>query len=168
MIACISCRSLNLYGAVFCAECGSLLPLNGNPTPMQPQGTPSERPSSSADRAPSTSSGGGLWATLRLLEGGEDIALANREEFTLGRRSEHQPTLPDIDLAPYQGYARGVSRVHAVIRRRGTRVLLKDLNSSNGTYVNGRRLNPSREEPLANGDILALGTLKLQIQLSTP
>jgi len=103
---------------------------------------------------------------LHVLEGGHELALANRDEFTLGRRSERQPVVPDIDFSPNQGYASGVSRLHAVIRRRGNRVLLVDLNSANGTYVNGKRLDPSREEPLANGDVIALGKLKIQIRLT--
>jgi hypothetical protein len=30
--------------------------------------------------------------------------------------------MPDIDLAPYQAYANGVSRLHAVLKREATRV----------------------------------------------
>ena len=73
--------------------------------------------------------------------------------------------MPDIDLTPYQAYASGVSRLHAVVKRDGNRVLVMDLGSSNGTYLNGRRLNPHVEEPLNHGDIVAVGKLKIQILL---
>ena len=73
--------------------------------------------------------------------------------------------MPDIDLTPYQAYASGVSRLHAVVKRDSERVLVMDLGSSNGTYVNGRRINPHVEEALNHGDILALGKLKIQVLL---
>ena len=40
-----------------------------------------------------------------------------------------------------------------------------DLGSSNGTYLNGRRLNPHTEESLKHGDVVALGKLKIQVLL---
>ena len=49
---------------------------------------------------------------------------------------------------------RNVSRRHAEIRRRGPVVVLVDLDSTNGTIVNGRRV---REHPLADGDRITLG-----------
>jgi pSer/pThr/pTyr-binding forkhead associated (FHA) protein len=52
-----------------------------------------------------------------------------------------------------------------VVKRDAGSVLVMDLGSSNGTYLNGRRLNPHVEEPLNHGDILALGKLKIQILL---
>ena len=45
--------------------------------------------------------------------------------------------------------------------------MLLDLDSANGTYVNGKRLGPRQEEPLANGDVIALGKLKIQVRLKT-
>jgi pSer/pThr/pTyr-binding forkhead associated (FHA) protein len=103
--------------------------------------------------------------TLHLLDTGQVLPLAERNEFTLGRVSEGQPIMPDIDLSPYQAYASGVSRLHAVIKRDANRVLLMDLGSSNGTYVNGKRLNPNVEQMLSNGDVIALGKLKIQVLL---
>ncbi len=40
-----------------------------------------------------------------------------------------------------------------------------DLDSANGTYVNGKRLNPNVEHTLKNGDVVALGKLKIQVLL---
>mgnify|MGYP003334063852 CR=1 FL=1 len=36
---------------------------------------------------------------------------------------------------------------------------------TNGTYLNGRRLNPHTEEELKHGDVVALGKLKIQVLL---
>lgn len=45
-----------------------------------------------------------------------------------------------------------VSRFHAKFIRRENEVLLSDLNSTNGTKVNGRMLNVQEQVPLVNGD----------------
>ncbi len=105
------------------------------------------------------------WVTLHLLDTGQVLPLTERNEFTLGRISEGQSIMPDIDLSPYQAYARGVSRLHAVLKREASRVFLMDLGSSNGTFVNGKRLAPNVDQSVANGDVIALGKLKIQILL---
>ena len=59
---------------------------------------------------------------------------------------------------------RNVSRRHAEIRRRGPVVVLVDLDSTNGTIVNGRRV---REHPLADGDRITLGNSRLTFERRT-
>lgn len=166
MIICQNCRYQNMEGAVFCAECGAQL--DGVETLVTKAITDEEieeelkkkTPRPELESAPANS-----WLSLHLMDSGKIVPLASRNEFTLGRLSEGQPIMPDIDLTPYQAYASGVSRLHAVVKRDGTEVLVMDLGSSNGTYINGRRLNPHMEESLSHGDILALGKLKIQILL---
>jgi pSer/pThr/pTyr-binding forkhead associated (FHA) protein len=99
---------------------------------------------------------------------GQVLPLSERNEFTMGRSTEGQPVMPDIDLSPYQAYSRGVSRLHAVIKRGIDNIYLMDLDSANGTFLNGKRLIPHEEEPVANGDIMALGKLKIQVLLKAP
>jgi adenylate cyclase len=53
---------------------------------------------------------------------------------------------------------REVSKEHASIERVGNTFLLRDLNSSNGTFVNGRKV---RELRLRDGDEIALGNSRL-------
>jgi hypothetical protein len=108
------------------------------------------------------------WGTLHLLETGQMLPLSDRNEFTLGRISEGQPIMPDIDLSPYYAYANGVSRLHAVVKRVDQQVILMDLGSSNGTYLNGKRMKPSSEQELHHGDVVMFGKLKIQILLKTP
>jgi signal transduction histidine kinase len=64
--------------------------------------------------------------------------------ITLGRGASHSVQLHDTE----------VSRDHAELYRRGEGYVLRDLGSSNGTYVNGR---PIQEIELASGDQLQLG-----------
>ncbi len=67
---------------------------------------------------------------------------------TLGRHPSNTLRLVD----------REVSKEHAVIERVGSEFVLKDLGSSNGTFVNGRRV---QELKLRDGDTITLGTSKL-------
>jgi hypothetical protein len=53
-----------------------------------------------------------------------------KEESIVGSDERNALVMPD----------RGVSRCHAVIRRRAGRYELADLNSTNGTFINGERV----------------------------
>ncbi len=166
MIICPNCQHENVEGAVYCVECGAQI--DGVETLVTKAITDQEieeelkkkAPRPEADSVPANS-----WLSLHLMDSGKILPLASRNEFTLGRLSEGQPIMPDIDLTPYQAYASGVSRLHAVVKRDASSVVVMDLGSSNGTYLNGRRLNPHLEEALSHGDIVALGKLKIQILL---
>jgi hypothetical protein len=153
-------------GALFCAECGAQL--DGVETLVTQAITDeqiAEDLKKKSVRPDTVATPANSWISLHLMDSGKILPLASRNEFTLGRLSEGQPIMPDIDLTPYQAYASGVSRLHAVVKRDVDRVMVMDLGSSNGTYVNGRRINPHVEESLSHGDILALGKLKIQVLL---
>lgn len=53
-----------------------------------------------------------------------------------------------------------ISRIHAKLTREGNRYYMSDLNSLNGTYRNGMRLNPNETLPIEPGDEIAFGKLK--------
>jgi FHA domain-containing protein len=168
MIVCPNCKHRNLAGTMFCTECGAQLISSDNLVTQniktsQMQEAQMERPDRQPYIPPELSMN--AWGSLHLLDTGQMLPLLDRNEFTLGRISEGQPIMPDIDLSPYQAYTNGVSRLHAVIKRMGPRVLIMDLGSGNGSYVNGKRLNPNIETYLNHGDIVSLGKLKIQILL---
>ena len=166
MMVCSNCNHVNMAGALFCSECGTQL---GASDPLTTQNIKTSqmdealrgRPVPAVPPAAMLNN----WVTLHLLDTGQVLPLAERNEFTLGRISEGQPIMPDVDLSPYQAYARGVSRLHAVLKREASHVFLMDLGSSNGTYVNGKRLTPNVDHSISNGDVVALGKLKIQILL---
>lgn len=166
MIICSNCRHSNVSGTFFCVECGAQLDgVETLTTQAITQDQIAEELNQKPVRSEPPSSPINSWISLHLMDSGKILPLASRNEFTLGRLSEGQPIMPDIDLTPYQAYASGVSRLHAVVKRDGNRVIVMDLGSSNGTYLNGRRLNPHVEEALSHGDVVALGKLKIQILL---
>ncbi|GHO43810.1 FHA domain-containing protein [Ktedonospora formicarum] len=63
---------------------------------------------------------------------------------------------PDIDLSSKDG-ADTISRIHAAFEHSGDAYMLTDLNSTNATRVNGKRLEPDQDTPLNDGDSLAFG-----------
>ena len=71
------------------------------------------------------------------------------ERVTIGRSPDSDIFLDDVT----------VSRDHAVISRNGDTVVLQDLGSLNGTYVNRRRIE--EDEALADGDELQIGKFRL-------
>ena len=80
-----------------------------------------------------------------------DVAELRRAEhgLSLGR----QPDLVDQSLA-----VEGLSRRHFRISVDRGRVWLEDLNSTNGTFVNGEQLVPYRARQLRAGDEIAAGS----------
>jgi pSer/pThr/pTyr-binding forkhead associated (FHA) protein len=59
-----------------------------------------------------------------------------------------------------------VSGRHALLARRDNQVLIKDLGSSNGTFVNGQRING--EIAVNNGDLIGLGSHTLVLAIEPP
>ncbi|NJC97973.1 MAG: hypothetical protein C3F07_08080 [Anaerolineales bacterium] len=164
MIICSNCQHENVSGTVFCVECGTKL--DGIETLTTQAITQDQISDDLKKKRPEPpSSPINSWISLHLMDSGKILPLGTRNEFTLGRLSEGQPIMPDIDLTPYQAYASGVSRLHAVVKREAERVVVMDLGSSNGTYLNGRRINPHMEEEIKHGDVIALGKLKIQVLL---
>ena len=168
MIICPKCKSAELDGTVFCSNCGTQLSFSDEITTHQivtaETRLPGRRTTEPFQTMPPITSSS--WISLHMIESGQIMPLNNQPEFTLGRASEGQPIMPDIDLTPYNAYANGVSRLHIVIKRSANAVSVTDLGSSNGTYVNSQRIDPNREYPLAHGDILSLGKLKIQVLLN--
>lgn len=70
------------------------------------------------------------------------------DEYLLGRHPSCQVVLTDD----------GVSRKHARIRRDGDGFVLEDLQSANGTFVHGKRIE---HQLLADGDVFQLGPTAL-------
>ena len=63
------------------------------------------------------------------------------------------------------GDAAGVSRFHAEIRLEGGAWRVRDLNSSNGTYVHGRRIT---ESPVGDGDEVQFAPEGPKVRVSLP
>ena len=70
-------------------------------------------------------------------------------EFIIGRAPDCQMVIPSA----------AVSRRHARVRRREREVMIEDLGSSNGTFVNGEKISAAKA--LKDGDRISFGTVEL-------
>lgn len=101
---------------------------------------------------------------LKVTASGEEITLpANKTELIVGR--SHKEASPDIDLAPYGGSKAGVSRRHSRLVQKAGEWFIEDLNSTNGTFINGLRLRPQQTVVLKNGDIVRCGQVELEFEV---
>ncbi|MBI5876971.1 MAG: FHA domain-containing protein [Chloroflexi bacterium] len=92
-------------------------------------------------------------ARLNVLRGAANMAMIEfgREGATLGRATSNSLVVNDAQ----------VSRLHARIDYDGATWTARDLNSRNGTYVNGRRITA---QALQNGDQITVGITVLTFQ----
>jgi len=82
---------------------------------------------------------------------------------TVGRRMKQTDTPVTVNLAPFNGFEMGVSRVHAQFERSGSRLFVRDLNSTNGTWVNGKRLVAHHVHEVGHGDRIEFGRLPAKL-----
>lgn len=171
MQICKNCKSEQLDGAIFCSECGaslsqeregkgttSTLGQHGNEfVPLPDQATVVPAPDiRTTDHV----------VSLVVLNSGRRLRLEDGKDLLIGRATR-DGEYPDIDLGRDGGYDAGVSRRHAMISIRDGVCMLTDLSSSNGTFVNGRRLSPHQPVALRNGDELKFGTLLLRVEFTS-
>jgi transcriptional regulator of acetoin/glycerol metabolism len=92
----------------------------------------------------SPSAARGAMAIRWLTRGGNDCTLLSGSKLTLGRGVDVELRVDSV----------GVSRRHAELLRQGPVFSLRDLQSRNGTFLNGRRVEHAA---LSEGDVLRLG-----------
>jgi serine/threonine protein kinase len=92
---------------------------------------------------------------------GSPLLIPLKDEVLIGRADPRGKVLPDIDLSVYGGGTAGVSRQHARLLRTGEGWMIEDLRSTNGTFVNDRRVPASQPTPLNDGDSVRCGQLVL-------
>lgn len=86
----------------------------------------------------------------------------SRTEVLIGRSDPVQDIFPDVDLAPYEGERRGVSRRHARIERDVHGIYLIDLNSTNYSFLNRIKIQAGQRYPIKDGDEIRLGLFVLE------
>ena len=72
-----------------------------------------------------------------------------KDRTTLGRRPYNDIVIDNL----------AVSGEHSVMQMSGAEVFLEDLNSTNGTYVNGKAI---KKQQLQNGDTVEIGKYKIK------
>lgn len=86
---------------------------------------------------------------LRIVKEGKEATIElGKKEFYIGR-SRAVADYGDID-------DKGVEPLHAKIINRDNELLIVDLGSEKGTYVNGQRIDSGRPCPIRSGDVIVL------------
>jgi hypothetical protein len=91
------------------------------------------------------------------------IRVSIQDQLVIGRAASDVSDDIDIDLTLYGAQRQGVSRRHVMIIKEGNLLKVADLGSTNGTYLNGVRLQPHQPRLLRTGDRLSLGELVLKV-----
>jgi pSer/pThr/pTyr-binding forkhead associated (FHA) protein len=93
-----------------------------------------------------------MWKlTIEDDEGKQTALPLAHEEYGLGRGESNAIRLTD----------RNISRTHAILKKTGAAWFLKDLQSYNGTFVNGVRV--VGEQALGTGDVIQIGDYRLEL-----
>ena len=102
------------------------------------------------------------WGKL-IFSDGKEVQLTG--ERALVGRSDHDVggINPEVDLSNNEG-ADTTSRIHATIEHIGSTYTVTDLNSTNSTRINGKRLEPDKATPINDGDKLSFGKVTCTFQ----
>jgi pSer/pThr/pTyr-binding forkhead associated (FHA) protein len=141
---CKECQMENIEGALFCEECGAKL-------------------EEKAELLEVAEEGGGVHLVLASSDGNR-LEIPSKDEVVVGREDPISDIFPDVDLTDLGGMDKGVSRKHAVIHRAGADYTVEDMGSTNGTYVNKKKISPHAPQTIKPGDELRFGKLSLSVQ----
>lgn len=91
-----------------------------------------------------------------VIEVGSERFSLNADSVSVGRSSQADITVEDT----------GVSRKHLEIRRQGSNFLAVDLGSTNGSYVDGQKIQGRAQ--LVDGSVITMGRTRLVFRLLVP
>jgi CRP-like cAMP-binding protein len=94
---------------------------------------------------------------------GRAFFFGRSDEATIGRADPVTGILPDIDLTSVD-IDRSVSRRHAkILRRDGMYMILEEVGTINGTFVNDQRIPTGQPVPINDGDRLRVGLINMKV-----
>lgn len=144
MKKCSNCDGDNVDSAKFCDICG---------TPFEE--VPKKQPTINV-KAPSV--------VLVVITTGKTFELQPDEEMLIGRGDPSLGLEPQIRLDEPSALTEGVSRLHAKVICEGNEYYVLDLDSTNSTYLNKRKLIPQEHNKLADGDEIQLGRYLIRVR----
>jgi hypothetical protein len=163
MPACPTCGHMNAPNTLVCAKCSTVLPrperdvdktIEVSATIFTPKQYPPRQ----------TAPISGTSIALYIEDAQEPFVLEVVRQAILGRYEANSRSQPRIDLTPYRAYDKGVSRLHAIIRRTENGLMIEDLASTNGTWLNDTPLDPYMPRSVNSGDRIRLSKLELEIR----
>jgi hypothetical protein len=170
VVKCRVCGTTYVTNTIYCAECGAYLlekeaeetdPIDLSQIPWVGRAQATQPREVDLPAAPPL--------TVRLIIGRgkrqRELEVSLIRPVRLGRSDPTQNIFPEVDLTPDLALEQAVSREHVSVFGRGEDVMVEDLGSTNGTLLNGIRLDPYMPETLKDGDQLQLGKLLIEVKL---
>jgi hypothetical protein len=94
----------------------------------------------------------------------EPLAIPRSGTVIFGRQDETgQEAMPDIDLGEFDADDLGVSRLHLELDTEAMPPTITDLNSYNGSFINGQKLAPHKTYSVQSSDEIRLGRIVLRL-----
>jgi hypothetical protein len=178
LVQCPACGAENLPDSRFCSNCGIVMEAAAEEEPPAPEPEPApapepageaetvvEEPEPAAEAAPVAAvapeppSPIGR-ARFIVRDSGAEITLPTDEgEYIIGREDPVSGVFPTVDMNPHDGENLGVSRRHAQLTVDAGLYFIQDLDSTNFTFLDRKKLAPFTPAALSNGDEVRLGKL---------
>lgn len=184
MIVCPECGAQHYPGTLFCDGCGAAVHPEARAFLEASQAAAGRQSSirkiderrRDASPTPTEATGGDIPSAaaspsmppplrVRVIQYEADLILRGTQ-FNIGRTDPFSDFVPEFDVTRFEGQERGVSRRHATIRWDGGGFVIRDNDSSNGTWLNGERLEPGREYPLPATAGVRFGGLLVQLTIA--
>lgn len=81
---------------------------------------------------------------------------------TLGRGSYANPST-HTDLSRFNAKEKGVSRIHAKIKHENNKFYVQDMDSMNGTFIEGKQIPPYEPREITSGSEVRMGQLSMTV-----
>ncbi|RMG86870.1 MAG: FHA domain-containing protein [Chloroflexi bacterium] len=165
-IACPNCGKMNRREDVFCYQCGQILEEDDSQFATQTFAATDDLYRDDYFGPDSI-----LVMEVRHIDRYFELRPQTTDhEIVIGRSTGNSAMVPDIDLAEFGAEDLGVSRLHLALKYDGESeaIQIHDLGSSNGTFLNGQRLNPKELRVLRHNDEVRLGRFVIRVYFSHP
>ena len=163
MIRCRDCGATQYEGSLYCSECGrNLLQDLRQATDVLPFSEFAHKPPPppvSALELISTEDVKQI--TFVIPSSRHRYTLPLTKQIRIGRAFEDAKT--NLDLTEDNGIELGVSRIHAILQWSNQGVVIMDLGSTNGTFLNYHHLPTNKPYPIQSGDELRFGELLVHV-----
>jgi hypothetical protein len=170
MITCPFCQATHVANTIFCTECGHYL------LKQDTQGTESLKPgdidydnfvqiSRKKSASPPVEPTQPVTLQFMITQQQRRVNATLEREIIIGRMDAASTAFPTVDLSSSGPMAKSVSRRHARIIKRDCEIVLEDLGSVNGTFINGKKLTSFLPVTLNSGDNVNFGKISLEVTI---